>query len=64
MSKILVFAETHEQVIKNVSFEILSHLDKYELDYVFKKRTKKLLDYFHSLPKIETFVDNELKHFE
>ena len=42
----------------------LVELDKYELDYVFKKRTKKLLDYFHSLPKIETFVDNELKHFE
>ena len=24
MSKILVFAETHDQVIKNVSFEILN----------------------------------------
>lgn len=42
----------------------LVELDKYELDYVFKKRTKKLLDYFHSLPKIETLIDNELKDFE
>ena len=34
MSKILVFAETHEQVIKNVSFEILSHLEDHDLDVV------------------------------
>ena len=42
----------------------LVELNKYDLDYLFKKRTKKLLDYFHSLPKIETLVNNELKHFK
>jgi len=34
MSKILVFAETHDQKIKNVSFEILSHLESHDLDVV------------------------------
>ena len=34
MSKILVFAETHDQIIKNVSFEILSHLGNHDLDVV------------------------------
>ena len=42
----------------------LVELNKYDLDYLFKKRTKKLLYYFHSLPKIETLVNNELKHFK
>lgn len=32
MSKILVFAETHEKVVKNVSFEILSHLSSHDVD--------------------------------
>ena len=34
MAKILIFAETNEQKIKNVSFEILSHLSDHELDVV------------------------------
>ena len=42
----------------------LVEISNHELDYVFKKRTKKLLDYFHSLPKIETLINNELKYFE
>ena len=32
MSKILVFAETIDQKNKNVSFEILSHLENHEID--------------------------------
>ena len=34
MAKVLVFAETHEEVIKNVTFEILSYLENHDLDVV------------------------------
>lgn len=34
MAKILVFAETNNEVIKNVTFEILSHLENHHLDVV------------------------------
>tara|TARA_B100000767_G_scaffold67777_1_gene64281 strand:+ start:25364 stop:26695 length:1332 start_codon:yes stop_codon:yes gene_type:complete len=42
----------------------LLEVNSHELEYFFNKRTQKLLNYFHSLPKIEILIDNELKRFE
>ena len=46
MAKVLVFAETHEEVIKNVTFEILSHLESHDLDVVtIGKHSSECLDH-------------------
>ena len=42
----------------------LVEMNNHELENFFNERTKQLLNYFHSLPKIETLIDNEFKHFE
>ena len=42
----------------------LIEMDNNELDDFFNKNTQNLLNYFHSLPKIDTLIDNERKRFE
>ena len=42
----------------------LIEMDANKLDDFFNKNTQNLLNYFHSLPKIETLIDNEFRRFK
>ena len=42
----------------------LIEMDNNELDDFFNKNTQNLLNYFHSLPKLDTLIDIEHKRFE
>lgn len=62
-----LFYESGVLIKENQLYDELKKLvgmNNYELEYFFNERAKQLLNYFHSLPKIETLINNELKHFE